>query len=174
MADNAKVVNLRKIRKELGIDPSRKCTTAQSKRDMLAALRARLGIVTVAAEIAGVSRRTHYNWIDENDPTFDLEYKKAVDDVMEMQLDFSESQLFKNIQAGKEASNIFHLRCKGKKRGYIQGEELRVGNIPGEDMSFGIPNEAVDKILEAIYAGKKSAGPGAPASVPEPGKTAKP
>lgn len=86
---------------------------------MLEALEKSLGVVTTACQIVGISRQTHYDWL-ENDP----EYKKAVDALQDVALDFAESKLFKNIEKSKEASIFFFLKTKGKKRGYIERQEI--------------------------------------------------
>ena len=85
------------------------------KRAMIEALEKSLGIVTVAARIAGIDRTTHYIWMKE-----DEEYKKAVDSVDDIALDFAESELHNQIKNGETSSTIFYLKTKGKKRGYIE------------------------------------------------------
>lgn len=98
-------------------------STAKRKADMLLSLEKSLGIVTIAALTAGIDRKTHYLWLDK-----DPKYKAAVLAIEDIALDFAESMLHKNIKAGKEASIIFHLKTKGKRRGYIERRE-----ITGED-----------------------------------------
>jgi hypothetical protein len=89
------------------------------KKAMLEALEKSLGVVTTAANIVGINRSTHYDWL-ENDP----EYKAAVEALQDVALDFAESKLFKNIEKAKEASVFFYLKTKGKKRGYIERQEI--------------------------------------------------
>jgi hypothetical protein len=48
-------------------------------------------------------------------------------------LDFAESQLFKSIQNGSDTATIFYLKCKGKKRGYIDRAEVDV-TTNGKDL----------------------------------------
>lgn len=86
---------------------------------MLSALEKSLGVVTTAAKSAGIERQTHYKWL-EKDP----KYKKAVEELQEVAIDFAESKLFKAIENGAEASTIFYLKTKGKKRGYIEKQEF--------------------------------------------------
>ncbi len=90
------------------------------KRAMIEALEKSLGIVTTACKTVGISRQTHYNWL--NDPA----YKEAVDGIQEMALDFAESKLHKSIESGSDTATIFYLKCKGKKRGYIEKSELEL------------------------------------------------
>ena len=89
------------------------------KKAMIEALEKSLGVVTTACKSVGVSRNTHYLWMREDD-----EYKKEVNDIENMALDFVESQLFKNIKEGKTSEMIFYLKTKGKKRGYIERQEI--------------------------------------------------
>jgi len=89
------------------------------KRAMIEALEKSLGIVTTACKSVGISRETHYRWLRE-----DEQYKDAVDDISDVALDFAESQLHKQIQNGEVSSTIFYLKTKGKKRGYVERQEI--------------------------------------------------
>jgi hypothetical protein len=93
--------------------------TEQHKKAMLEALEKSLGVVTSACKSVGIGRTTHYLWLDN-----DLEYKKAVQDLDNVALDFAESQLHKQIQEGNSTATIFYLKTKGKKRGYIERQEI--------------------------------------------------
>ena len=95
--------------------------TEQKKKDMLEALEASLGIVSTAAKKANVGRTTHYRWMEE-----DQEYKKAVNQIQDSVLDFAESHLYKLVKEGNPAATIFYLKTKGKKRGYIERQEIEV------------------------------------------------
>lgn len=89
------------------------------KQAMLEALEKSMGVVSTACQIVGISRRTHYDWLNA-----DEEYKKAVSEIENVALDFAESKLFKNIEKAKEASIFFYLKTKGKKRGYVERQEI--------------------------------------------------
>lgn len=91
------------------------------KKAMIAALEKSLCVVTTACKTVGIERKTHYNWMN-NDP----EYKKAVEDLQDITLDFAESQLHKQIKDGNTTATIFLLKTKGKKRGYIERSEIKV------------------------------------------------
>lgn len=88
---------------------------------MIEALEASLGIVSTAAPKANVSRTQHYQWLKD-----DPEYKKRVESVQERVLDFAESHLYKLVEDGNPAATIFYLKTKGKKRGYIERQEIEV------------------------------------------------
>ena len=96
--------------------------TTSKKAAMLEALKQSLGIVTAAAEVVGIERSTHYDWLK-----VDEDYKAAVDSIQDITLDFAESQLHKQIKDGEVTSTIFYLRTKGKKRGYVERVEQDVG-----------------------------------------------
>ena len=56
----------------------------------------------------------------------DEEFKQQCEDVEESLLDLSESKLLENIQNNDNTCIIFHLKTKGKKRGYIEKQEFEV------------------------------------------------
>jgi hypothetical protein len=89
------------------------------KKKMLAALERSLGVVTSACKAVGISRQTHYNWLND-----DPEYKAEVESIEDIAIDFAESQLHKQIQDGEVSSTIFFLKTKGKKRGYVERQEV--------------------------------------------------
>ncbi|MGA1048501.1 MAG: hypothetical protein ACO3UU_10840 [Minisyncoccia bacterium] len=95
------------------------------KEKMIQALELNLGNDTLSCKAMNISRDTHYRWMRE-----DKEYRRAVKDMENAALDFAESQLLKQIQKGNPLSTIFYLKCKGKKRGYIEQNNLEIkGNM---------------------------------------------
>lgn len=99
---------------------------------MLVALHECLGNVSEACAKVGVGRTTHYGWLQE-----DAEYKQQVEDISEAEIDFAESKLRERIEGVKvqkgdtsyllppdPACIIFYLKTKGKKRGYVERQEL--------------------------------------------------
>lgn len=104
--------------------------TNNKKKAMIAALEKSLGIVTTACKNVDIDRSMHYDWMAK-----DSDYKKAVEDISEITLDFAESQLHKQIQGGEVSSTIFFLKTKGKKRGYIEKTETSLTiNKAGQDL----------------------------------------
>jgi hypothetical protein len=89
------------------------------KRAMIEALEKALGVVTTACKSVGISRSTHYLWMEN-----DSEYQKLVIDLQDVALDFAESRLFKSIEGGSDTATIFYLKTKGKRRGYIERQEI--------------------------------------------------
>ena len=95
--------------------------TNTKKEAMLEALERSLGIVTTACNAVGVGRTTHYQWMKD-----DREYREAVKGIENRTLDFAESHLHKLIKEGNPAATIFFLKTKGKKRGYVERQEIEV------------------------------------------------
>tara|TARA_Y100000114_G_scaffold136942_1_gene138824 strand:+ start:3508 stop:3852 length:345 start_codon:yes stop_codon:yes gene_type:complete len=89
------------------------------KETILQALENSLGVVTIACKQADVPRSTYYKWLKE-----DQEFAKAVKEIENIALDFAESQLHTQIKDGSTPATIFYLKTKGKKRGYVERNEL--------------------------------------------------
>lgn len=94
----------------------------QYKKKLLEALQVSLGIVTPACKAVGVSRETFYKYY-RGDEVF----KKAVDDINEITLDFAENQLLTKIKEGSERSILFYMKYRGRKRGYNDSLDITSG-----------------------------------------------
>ena len=105
------------------------------KGSKLKALESSLGVVTVACKKADIPRSTYYKWLKE-----DKDFALAVEDIENIALDFAESQLHSQIGDGNTSATIFYLKTKGKKRGYIERQE-----ITGAD---GMPTNFQIEIIE--------------------------
>ena len=110
--------------------------TEQHKKAMIEALEKSLGVVTTACKVVGIGRTQFYQWLKDDD-----EFAQEVDDIQNIALDFAESQLHKQIGDGSTAATIFYLKTKGKKRGYIERQE-----ITGAD---GMPTNFQIEIIES-------------------------
>ena len=93
------------------------------KESMLQALEKSLGVVTVACKQSDTPRSTYYKWLKE-----DQDFAKAVKEIENIALDFAESQLHSQMRDGNTSATIFYLKTKGKKRGYVERQELDVNN----------------------------------------------
>jgi hypothetical protein len=89
------------------------------KKQLLEALERSLGIVTPACKEVGISRNQFYIYYN-TDPDF----KKSVDDINEITLDFAENQLLKKIKEGSERSILFYMKYRGRKRGYSESMDI--------------------------------------------------
>ena len=98
------------------------------KEQLLKALEKSLGIVSTACESIGISRTTYYKYYNE-----DKDFKRSVDSIGDIALDCAESQLFELIKEKNITAIIFYLKTKGKKRGYIEKQEVNhnSNNITG-------------------------------------------
>ena len=93
------------------------------KKMLLEALEKTLGIVTPACKEVGISRNQFYNYYNT-----DAEFKKAVDDINEITLDFVENQLLKKIKEGENQAIMFYMKYKARRRGYTDKIEIE-GNL---------------------------------------------
>jgi hypothetical protein len=107
------------------------------KESLLKALEQSLGVVTVACKKAEVPRSTYYKWLNE-----DSDFKREVEDIENIALDFAESQLHSQIQGGNTTATIFYLKTKGKNRGYIERQEI----TGAEGMPTNFQIEIIDSI----------------------------
>lgn len=108
--------------------------TAKNKQDVLRTLSESCGIVATACRNANVSRNQFYIWY-KNDPDF----REKVDDVVERQKDFVESEILKKIKDGDTTMIIFYAKTKMKDRGYSERHE-----ITGKDGEDLIKSKEVD------------------------------
>ena len=106
------------------------------KKKLIKALEKSLGVVTTACKNVDVARSTFYDWYNADEV-----FKKEVDSIGDIAIAFAESQLHKQIQDGNSTSTIFYLKCKGKRRGYVERTEI-VG-VEGEPTAFKI--EIIDR-----------------------------
>jgi hypothetical protein len=91
----------------------------KNKKALIDALEKSLGVVTTACKIVGVDRGTFYNYLKD-----DEDFAKKVQEIENVTLDFVESQLHKQIKENSTAATIFFLKTKGKKRGYVERQEI--------------------------------------------------
>jgi len=95
--------------------------TALKKAAMLKALEKSLGVVTIACKDVGIERTTHYDWMKN-----DEQYKQKVEELADVAIDFAESMLHKQIQDKDTVATIFYLKTKGKRRGYIERQDVNI------------------------------------------------
>jgi len=99
---------------------------ATLKKRMIVAMEKHLCIIAHAALAAGVDRRTHYRWM-QTDP----EYNAKINALAEIPLDMAENSLLEQIREKNTAATIYYLKCKGKKRGYIEKQEFDTEQVTG-------------------------------------------
>lgn len=100
--------------------PVHPANTKKRKQAFLEALARNNNLVTHACKEAKVPTSTYYDWT-RDDPEFAAAAKKVEDIV----LDRVEAVAHEMIAQDKNpAMTIFYLKCKGKKRGYIEKTEV--------------------------------------------------
>ena len=91
---------------------------AKDRNKFLEVFASKMGNVSKACKASQISRQTYYDWMK------DKEFSNNIEEVREGLLDFAEHQLLSNIKEGKTAEIIFYLKTRGKKRGYIERQEV--------------------------------------------------
>ena len=77
------------------------------------------GNISSIARRLGVTRATAYSYMSRWKTVED-----AITDEREAMLDFTENQLFKQVQDGNITAIIFTLKTLGKNRGYVERREV--------------------------------------------------
>mgnify|MGYP003616620577 CR=1 FL=1 len=77
------------------------------------------GIIATIAERLGCEWHTAKSYIEKYEET-----KSAYEAESESVIDLAESKLIENIQANDNTAILFYLKTKGKKRGYIERNEI--------------------------------------------------
>jgi|TARA_R110001599_G_scaffold349271_1_gene577284 hypothetical protein len=93
----------------------------EKKKKFVVGLRNNLGNISKACDAVGISRTTYYDWIESDDL-----FKEDVGHIKESLLDLAECKLLENIEDNQNIAIIFYLKTKGKKRGYIEKQEVEV------------------------------------------------
>ncbi len=117
----------------------RKLTTETRQDSFIAAFLSERFNISAACRKCEIDRKTFYLWKKSPD------FLEKFEDAIQERIDFAESALHRNIQAGDTTAIIFFLKTIGKARGYIEGEKVKVGEAPAK--------RAVE-ILEKLIAGE--------------------
>jgi len=117
--------------------------TVTHKKKMLECLKETLGIVSSAADKAEISRKTHYEWLKD-----DEWYREEVDAIQARQGDFVESKLIKQIHSDDTTAIIFYCKTRLKNRGYE--ETVRNNNYNAHKLLEG-SKEQCDAALNALF-----------------------
>ena len=119
---------------------------------ILEALEKTLANVSQACKQVGINRDTYYRWFNE-----DEKFRKKVESLQHLVLDFAESSLMRQIKNEVPSSTIFFLKTKGKERGYIERQEIdhtTKGQRLGTQINWDkVPTD----VLQALYNAKVEA-----------------
>jgi hypothetical protein len=99
-------------------------------------------------KVPNMSRSTHYRWQRESEV-----YKQRVLDIQEGTVDYTEGQMFKRIKEGDTTAIIFHLKTKGRERGYEQVYTHNVKAVVSKDTDTLEAIEAKIAEYEALLKG---------------------
>ncbi len=104
---------------------------SRKKKVFLEALELTAGNISAACRKAEVSRFTYYSWLDHDEA-----FARAVHEIEEAEIDFTETALKQQIREGNITAIIFYLKTRGKERGYV--ERTEINDISGEvDVQIG-------------------------------------
>jgi len=92
-----------------------------TKEAFIIAYRENFGNITISCQACGVSRSAYSSWV-KNDPEF--RQRLAEIEPEEIMLDWGEHKLMERITKGDTLATMFLLKTKGKRRGYIERQEV--------------------------------------------------
>jgi hypothetical protein len=92
-----------------------------SKEAFIIAYKENFGNITIACESAGVGRGQYKAWCEK-----DSEFRQRLAEIEpeEIMLDFGEHKLMERVAKGDTLATMFLLKTKGKRRGYIERQEV--------------------------------------------------
>ena len=139
------MVKIRPSKKPEQAPDSRATKKDMRKKLMIQAMKNSLGNVTAACQEIGIGRDTYYQWYNQ-----DENFRKALEEVSENCLDFYEGKLHELVDSLNPTSVIFALKCKGKKRGWIEKQEIvQTQQVVADDLDFdAMTKEDRDKFIE--------------------------
>ena len=94
------------------------------------------GNVSATCSALGISRMAFYKRVSKNKGL-----KEMINEVDESLIDFSESKLIEKISEGDLTAIIFHLKTKGRDRGYVERREDNVNLNGFEKLMKELPDE---------------------------------
>jgi hypothetical protein len=95
-----------------------------NQKQVVDALVAADGALTIAAKRLGTTYRHLKKYIDQNDKMSEVHAQ-----IDEETLDMAEGTLRKHIEKGNLTATIFYLKTRGKKRGYIEDEKIDTSKL---------------------------------------------
>ena len=112
----------------------------KDKNDFLKKFKEKHAIIAEACNAAGISRMTFNRWVKS-----DEEFAEEVRMIEEDAIDYVEGKLFQNIEANKTQEILFFLKSKGKKRGYVERQEIQTDGFPDKIVIEVVSNEDTDQ-----------------------------
>lgn len=127
----------------------RKKTMENSKTKFLEEFARNGGVLKNACLATGISHGQFYAW-KKSDP----EFAAAADEVVELQLDYVEDQLLRQIEAGSTSATTFYLKTRGKRRGWNEKHPLTEDAKTSANIEElqRLKSDAVEKLTAAVKA----------------------
>lgn len=94
------------------------------KKTFITALHNSFGNISKACKSLDINRAWYYNNIET-----DEQFKRECEEIDEYIIDTVENCLLDQIKDGNSTSTIFYLKTKGKKRGYIEKQEIEHSGV---------------------------------------------
>ena len=115
----------------------------KKKEAFIQAYKDSFGNITVATKNIGVTRQTYYDWLKS-----DEEFKAAIEAIEpdDLIVDFAENALMKKISKGDTTAIIFTLKTKGKKRGYVERQEVTGADNEAIKIEVDFKNATIDEL----------------------------
>lgn len=108
--------------------------------EIIKMLEAKGGFMTATARGLGITLKTLENRIKKN-----KELQAALRSINERTLDFTESKLIEAVRDGQAWAICFHLKCKGKDRGWIERQEVEHSGPGGKPVVIRVIYEEKQK-----------------------------
>lgn len=104
------------------------------------------GNISAIARAFKIERPRIYEFVERHP-----ELKEEIEKAREIMVEEAENYLLKNIRSGKETSIIFTLKTLGKKKGYVEKQEVEhTGKIALENIDYKKYNkEQLKRLSEA-------------------------
>ena len=118
--------------------------TEVTKETLLKHLEQNIGNISMACHFAKCSRSTFYRYYND-----DESFQQKVDDIGELAIDICESELWKQIKDGNVPCILFYLKTKGKKRGYVERQELT--GLDGKPINWNETKNYTDSNSSTTY-----------------------
>ncbi len=90
-----------------------------TKKLFLQELKNNFGVIQDACEAVSMGTTTYQRWMEE-----DVEFAKKVNEIIGTQVLFVEGKLFKKVKEENLDGIKFYLKCKGKSRGWVEGDNI--------------------------------------------------
>ena len=115
----------------------------KKKEAFIQAYKDSFGNITVATKNIGVTRQTYYDWLKS-----DEEFKAVIEAIEpdDLIVDFAENALMKKISKGDTTAIIFTLKTKGKKRGYVERQEVTGADNEAIKIEVDFKNATIDEL----------------------------